>query len=147
MFAAFSPNGSKVAFVREHNLYVQDLRSMEVTSLTADGSPQIINGTFDWVNEEELGLRDGFRWSPDGQFIAYWQTDTSGVRDFLLINNTDGLYSQVQTIPYPKAGELNSAVRVGVVSVEGVQPSGWRCRGTRANITWLNWIGPEIQPT
>jgi dipeptidyl-peptidase-4 len=118
-FAKFSPDGSRVAFVRDHNLYVQDLRDLRITALTADGSPTLINGAFDWVYEEELGLSDGFRWSPDGRFIAYWQLDSSGVRDFFLINDTDGLYSLPTAIPYPKAGEQNSAARVGVVPAGG----------------------------
>ena len=119
MFTTFSPDASRVAFVRENNLYVQDLRDMTVTALTSDGSVHVINGTFDWVNEEELNLHRGFRWSPDGLSIAYWQVNTKGVRDFHLVNNTDNLYSQVQVIPYPKVGEQNSAVRVGVVSALG----------------------------
>lgn len=119
MFATFSPDGNKVAYVHENNLFVQDVRDLRVTQLTKDGNSRISNGTFDWVYEEELGLRNGFRWSPDGKSIAYWQIDSTGVRDFLLINNTDGLYSEIQTIPYPKAGEKNSAGRIGVVSSAG----------------------------
>lgn len=119
MFAKFSPDGLRVAYVRDNNLYVEDLRGGGITQLTKDGSANRINGTFDWVNEEELDLRDGFRWSPDGKHIAYWQVDTTGVREFPLINNTRGLYPEVTTFPYPKAGERNSAVRVGVVSSEG----------------------------
>ena len=119
MFAKFSPDGTRVAYVRENNLYVEDLASSRITPLTSDGSRTIINGTFDWVYEEELGLRDGFRWSPDGQRIAYWQLDASGVRDFLLINNTDSLYSYVKPVQYPKTGTTNSAGRVGVVSAAG----------------------------
>jgi dipeptidyl-peptidase-4 len=119
MFATFSPDGTRVAFVHENNLFVQNVRDLKVTPLTTDGSAQLINGTFDWVNEEELGLQNGFRWSPDGEKIAYWQVDTSGVRDFFLINNVDGLYASIQPIPYPKAGEVNSAVRVGVVRSHG----------------------------
>jgi dipeptidyl-peptidase 4 len=118
-FAKFSPDATRVAYVREHNLYVEDLRDGRTTPLTTDGAPTLINGTFDWVYEEELDLRDGFRWSPDGRFIAYWQLDTAGVRDFYLINNTEGLYSRSIAIPYPKAGEQNSAARVGVVSAKG----------------------------
>ena len=72
--------------------------------LTMDGSPTIVNGTSDWVSEEELGIRDGFRWSPDGKSIAFWQFDSSGVEPFTLINDTDGLYPTVTRIPYPKAG-------------------------------------------
>jgi dipeptidyl-peptidase-4 len=119
MFAKFSPDGGRVAYVRENNLYVENLGDNSITQLTRDGSRTIINGTFDWVYEEELNLRDGFRWSPDGRRIAYWQLDASGVRDFLLINNTDSLYSFTIPVQYPKAGTTNSAGRVGVVSADG----------------------------
>jgi len=93
MFAKFSPQADRVAYVRENNLYVERLKDGKITRLTSDGSRTTINGTFDWVYEEEFDDRDGFRWSPDGKRIAYWQLDASGVRDFLLINNTDSLYS------------------------------------------------------
>ena len=87
-----------------------------VTQLTSDGSQYTINGTFDWVYEEELFCRDGWRWSPDGKRIAYWQLDSSGVKEFRMINNTDELYPKIFSFPYPKAGETNSAARVGVIS-------------------------------
>jgi dipeptidyl-peptidase-4 len=124
MFATFSPDGRRVAYVREHNLYVEDVASPHITQLTTDGSSTLINGTFDWVYEEELSLRNGFRWSPDGQRIAYWQIDASGVRDFDLIDDTDSLYSFVKPVQYPKAGQVNSASRVGVVSASG-GPTQW----------------------
>jgi dipeptidyl-peptidase-4 len=119
MFAKFSPDGRRVGYVREFNLYVEDLATGRIAQLTRDGSRTTINGTFDWVYEEELDLRDGWRWSPDGRWIAYWQLDASGVRDFALIDNTDSLYSFVNPVQYPKAGETNSAGRVGVVSALG----------------------------
>ena len=119
MFAKFAPTGRRVAYVREHDLFVEEFPEGRITQLTSDGSDTLINGTFDWVYEEELGLRDGYRWSPDGRWIAYWQLDSDGVRTFTLINNTDSLYPQLITIPYPKAGERNSAGRVGVVSADG----------------------------
>jgi dipeptidyl-peptidase-4 len=119
MFAKFSPEGGRVAYVRENNLYVEDLTSGTITQLTHDGSRTIINGTFDWVYEEEFGDRDGFRWSPDGKRLAYWQLDASGVRDFDLINNTDSLYSFITPIQYPKAGTTNSAVKIGMVDAAG----------------------------
>lgn len=123
-FAKFSPDGKRVGYVRDHNLYVESLADGHVTPLTRDGSKTIINGTFDWVYEEELSLRDGFRWSPDGQRIAYWQLNATGVRNFLLINNTDSLYSFTVPVQYPKAGSTNSAARIGVVSASG-GPTTW----------------------
>lgn len=119
LFAKFSPDGRRVGYVRDRNLYVEEPATGRILALTTDGSATVINGTFDWVYEEELGLRDGWRWSPDGSTIAYWQLNTEGVRDFALINTTDSLYSQVTRIQYPKAGERNSAARIGVVSAAG----------------------------
>ena len=89
MFAKFSPDGTKVGYVSQLNIYVEDLNTRKITQLTADGGSNIINGTFDWVYEEELDCRDGFRWSPDGEHIAFWQSDTKGVGTFYLINNVD----------------------------------------------------------
>lgn len=119
MFAKFSPDGSKVAFVSKHNLYVQTLADNKVTQLTKDGTDKIINGTFDWAYEEEFGCRDGFRWSPDGNNIAYWQIDASNVKYFLMINNTDSIYSFTVPVEYPKVGETPSACKIGIVSVKG----------------------------
>jgi dipeptidyl-peptidase-4 len=128
MFAKFSPDGNRIAYVREHDLYVEDVTDgatgAKITRLTTDGSPTTINGTFDWVYEEEFSLRDGFRWSPDSRRIAYWQLDASGVRDFYLVNDTDSLYSYVVPVQYPKAGTTNSAARIGVVSAAG-GPTRW----------------------
>ena len=136
MFAKFSPDGSKVGYVRENNIYVEDLSSSvagAIRQLTSDGSATIVNGTSDWVYEEELSLRDAFRWSPDGKQIAYWQFDTQGVGIFPLLYNLGapreivtgfpypgiGRYPSRLDIPYPIAGTTNSAARVGVVSATG----------------------------
>ncbi|MGH7581571.1 MAG: S9 family peptidase, partial [Gemmatimonadales bacterium] len=121
MFAKFAPDGGRVGYVRENNLYVEDLATGAITALTTDGSRTLINGTFDWVYEEELMnyYADGWRWSPDGSSIAFWQLNADSVRNFNLINNTDSLYSQVIPVQYPKVGETNSAARVGVVSAAG----------------------------
>jgi dipeptidyl-peptidase-4 len=119
MFAKFAPDGQRVAYVRENDLYVEDAATGRITRLTSDGSRTTINGTFDWVYEEELNLRDGFRWSPDSKRIAYWQLDVTGVRDFLLVDNTDSIYSFAKPVQFPKAGTTNSASRVGVVDASG----------------------------
>ncbi len=102
MFAKFSPDGTRVAYVRGNNIYVERLADGRTVALTNDGSETTINGTSDWVYEEELGVRDGFRWSPDGTRIAYWQFDTTGVGIFSLINNTDALYPTITKIPVPQ---------------------------------------------
>jgi dipeptidyl-peptidase-4 len=119
MFAKFSPDATRVAYVRANNIYVERLSDHRVIQLTNDGSTTTINGTSDWVYEEELGVRDAFRWSPDGRAIAYWQFDSKGVGLFTLVNNADSLYPVLTTIPYPKAGTTNSAVRIGVVEADG----------------------------
>jgi dipeptidyl-peptidase-4 len=119
MHGQLSPDGSRVCFVRDNNLFVHNLQDQSITQLTKDGSDTCLNGVFDWAYEEEFELNRGFRWSPDSQSIAYWQLDTSGVREFHLVDNTVGPYSKVTTIRYPKVGEKNSAARVGVVSVDG----------------------------
>lgn len=119
MFAKFSPDGRHVAYLRDRNIYVQDVKTLRIKQLTRDGSDTIVNGTGDWVYEEEFDLRDGFQWSPDSKFIAYWQFDTAGVPAFRLINNTGSLYPNITTIPYPKVGQENSACRVGVVKASG----------------------------
>ncbi|GJG85957.1 peptidase S9 [Gemmatimonadetes bacterium T265] len=124
MFAKFSPDGRRVAYVRDHDLYVEGVADGAITRLTRDGSRTVINGTFDWVYEEEFNLRDGFRWSPDGTRLAYWQLDASGVRDYLLVDDTDSLYAVATPVQYPKAGTTNSAARVGVVDAAG-GPTRW----------------------
>ena len=129
MFAKFSPDATRVAYVSRNNIYVENLADSKINRITPDGNDEIVNGTFDWVYEEEFNCRDGFRWSPDGQYIAYWQSDTKGTGWFDIINNVDSLYPTVQRFPYPKAGTTNSAVKVGYVSANG---------GTT---TWLNLPG------
>jgi dipeptidyl-peptidase-4 len=119
MFAKFSPDATKVAYVSKQNIYVENIASAEITQITFDGGDNIINGTFDWVYEEELDCRDGFRWSSDGKHIAYWQSDTEGVGTFYMIDNVDSLYSRPIPLPYPKVGTSLSAVKVGVVSSAG----------------------------
>lgn len=116
MFAKFAPNSNEVAYVCESNIYVQRLTSKEIRKVTHDGNKHIINGTFDWAYEEEFGCQDGFQWSPDGQYIAFWQIDASTIPDFLMINNTDSIYSKTIEVEYPKAGIDPSKCRVGVAS-------------------------------
>ncbi|XQW85502.1 DPP IV N-terminal domain-containing protein [Thalassotalea piscium] len=117
MFAKFSSDASKVAYVFENNIYVETLANNKIKQLTHDAGQGIINGLFDWVYEEEFTIKDGFRWSPDDSKIAYWQLDTNGSKDFIMINNTDELYPTITKFPYPKVGETNALAKIGIVDL------------------------------
>ena len=112
-----SPDGERVAFARDNNLFVADVESGEATALTDDGSDNMLNGVFDWVYEEEFGRADAYRWSPDGKFIAYWKTDQTRVKVYTLLDEIPH-YSVPTALKYPKVGEQNAIVRIGVVDVE-----------------------------
>lgn len=134
MFAKFSPDGKKAAYVSERNVYVEDLAIGGIKKLTStDGQPRLINGTFDWAYEEEFDCRDGFRWSPDSKHIGYWQIDANTIRNFLMINTTDSIYAFNVPVEYPKVGEAPSACRVGVVNIDN------------AKTTWMNVPGDNRQ--
>lgn len=143
MFAKFSPDGKSVGFVRSYNIYVQDLATGAVHAVTTNGTATLINGTSDWVNEEELAIRDAWRWSPDSKSIAYWQFDTTGVGMFTLINDTAEEYPKITVYPYPQPGTTNSAVRVGVVSAQGGETTWMKLPGDArqhyvASVEWLD---------
>ena len=142
MFAKFSPDGTRVGYVREGDIYVEDIAGGRIVRLTDTASPTVVNGTTDWVYEEEFSLRDAFSFSPDGTRVAYWSFDMSGVRDFLLINNTDSLYSFTTAVQYPKVGTTNSAVRVGTVSSNGGATTWIKLPGDLRDdyVPRMNWV-------
>ncbi len=152
MFAKFSPDGRRVGFVRNRDLFVVDVDDMSERRLTSDGSEgAIINGTTDWVYEEEFGLRDGWVWSPDGLRIAYVQLDETGTSEFVMADLL-GQYPELIRFRYPKAGEVNSEIRVGVVNVDGgsrafFETYTWNSGGDSLEyIPSLGWT-PEIDGT
>lgn len=132
-FAKLSPDGTKVAYVSEFNLYSEDLANGQIIALTQDGNRKLINGTFDWAYEEEFACRDGFQWSPDSKRISFWQLDANQIRDFYMINTTDSVYSQIIPVEYPKVGEAPSPARIGVIELDSKK------------LSWLNIPGDPQQ--
>src|SRR5262249_50917236 len=145
MHAKLSPVGLRVAYVRNNNIYVESLTDGRITPLTHSKSVDEINGTFDWVYEEEFDLRDGFRWSPGGKSIAYWQLNTEGMREFPLVDTTDSLYPRITLVKYPKVGERNAACRVGIVPVDGGETLWLPSPGDPREhyIAYLEWTDPD----
>jgi dipeptidyl-peptidase-4 len=129
MFAKISPDGKSAAYVSEHNIFAENLLTHSIKKLTSNGTRKFINGTFDWVYEEEFGCRDGFRWSPDSKKIALWQVDATKIRDYYMLNTTDSQYSRIIPVEYPKVGQPPSPVRVGVITV------------SNAELQWMNVPG------
>ena len=133
MYAKLSPDGKKAAYVSGHNIYSEDIASHKITQLTVDGTRKLINGTFDWVYEEEFSCRDGFRWSPDSKKIAFWQVDARKIRDYYMLNTTDSPYSRIIPVEYPKVGEPPSPVKIGIISLDAKK------------IKWMNVPGDPQQ--
>ena len=145
MFAKFSPDANFVAYVSKEksesgirtsstsvNIYLENLQDRSIKKLTSSkGTKKLINGTFDWVYEEEFGCRDGFIFNEDGSRIAFWQIDANQVRDFYMINNTDSIYSYTIPVEYPKVGEDLSPARIGVINL------------SNEKTTWMNIPGEQ----
>ena len=145
MFAKFSPNERYVAYVSKEksesgirnsstsvNIYLESLDDRSIKKLTSsNGTKKLINGTFDWVYEEEFGCRDGFIFNEDGTRIAFWQIDANQVRDFYMINNTDSIYSYTIPVEYPKVGEDLTPARIGVINLSNEE------------ITWMKIPGEQ----
>jgi len=145
-FAKFSPDNKKVAYVSERNIYVEDLATGAIKKLTSDnGTKKLINGTFDWVYEEEFFCRDGFRWSPDSKTIAYWQIDANKIRDYYMLNTTDSVYSKVIPVEYPKVGEPPSPARIGVVNIATAQTKWMKIPGEpdQNYLIRMEWSAPN----
>ncbi|MFA8449372.1 MAG: S9 family peptidase [Bacteroidales bacterium] len=116
--ATFSPDGNKVAYTRDNNIFVTDLNTFKETQITKDGKiNSIINGGTDWVYEEEFAITQGFEWSPNGDKIAYMRFDETDVPQFTL-QYFGNLYPQNYNYKYPKAGEKNSIVEIYVYDLK-----------------------------
>ncbi len=143
LYATFSPNAQKVAFVRDNNMFVKDLNTGTEKAITTDGQTNsIINGTTDWVYEEEFAFVKAFQWSPDGKKIAYMRFDESEVREFTMTMHRDDAYPEYVTFKYPKVGEQNAIVTVHIYDITS---------GTTTNVAlgdeWPEYYIPRISWT
>jgi len=170
----FSPDSKRLAFVRAGNLFAVDFEKPEEKQLTHDGGGDILNGKADWVYEEEIFSRDGkaFWWSPDSKQLAFMRFDDSPVKRFNIVN-LNPVRGQLEAYPYPKVGDPNPAVKIGVVSASGGKPAfldfgenkpedlviarvGWLrdsktvfAYGQNRLQTWLDfttWAAPDAKP-
>ncbi len=114
--AHISPDGSKVGYGRNGNMFVHDLGSTNEKQLTDDATKHIFNGHFDWVYEEEFDQTRAWRWSPDSKYIAYWQLNNKN-EPITQLTNFEGVHPHYEKIPYPQPGDSNATVRIGVVNV------------------------------
>ena len=139
--AELSPDGSKVGYVQGNNLYVYRLASGQTVQVTDDGRENhIINGLADWVYEEEFSFSKAWFWSPDGSKIAFYRFDESQVREYTIQQWKGGSYPETIEYKYPKAGEVNSKVRIGVYDLEDGQTT-WMNAGSQQDqyIPYIDW--------
>ena len=114
--AELSPNGAMLGFERGGDMYVTNLSTHTEKRLTRDSSEHVYNGHFDWVYEEEFGLAQAWKWSPDSRYIAYWQLDDSAEPE-IQISDYSGFHQEWEKIRIPQVGDSNATVRIGVVNV------------------------------
>ena len=138
-----SPDEEKVAYVLGNNIYFKDLNTGKTTRVTDDGSDVILNGLGDWVYEEEFGLSKAWAWSPDSRYIAFHRFDQSKMQTFSW-TEFGPLHGEVKTVPYPKAGDPISSVRIGVYDIKNAK-STWMKLGKRENvyIPRIRWTNKE----
>lgn len=137
----FSPDSKKLMYLRDFNIWVLDLEQTRESQITTQGFENFWIGRFDWVYEEEFGIRTGFFWSPDSRYIAYYQLDARHEHEFPIVDFIPA-YNTVKTLRYPKAGEKNAIVKIGVADSRSGKTV-WMNTGEETNvyfprIKWLN---------
>jgi len=118
--AELSPNGKMIGYERKGNLFMLNLLTMKETQLTFDQQDLVYNGRFGWVYEEEFGLPQAWKWSPDSKYIAFWQTDERNVPIYQITDYSDQ-HPEYSEIPYPKVGDKNPKVKIGVIDIESTK--------------------------
>jgi dipeptidyl-peptidase-4 len=141
--AEYSPDGTKVSYIYKNDIYVKDLKTGKARKLTLDGkSNKVINGTTDWVYEEEFGITKGYDWSPDSKKIAFLRFNEKQVKEFSMTYYKNELYPETYTFKYPKAGEANSVVTAHLIDVKSGKISGLNL-GEYEYIPRIQWSNTE----
>ena len=142
--AEYSPDGTKVSFIHGNDLFVKTIANGKVEKITQDGKRnKVINGTTDWVYEEEFSITKAYGWSPDSKYIAYLRFDEKAVPEYSM-DTYGGLYPESNTFKYPKAGEVNSVVTAHCVSLESKKVQ-QIALGSHEYIPRLNWSAASNQ--
>ncbi len=145
LYATFSPNADKVAFVKSNNLYFKDLKTGAEIQITNDGKKgSIINGASDWVYEEELVLVKAFKWSPDGSKLAFYKFDESEIKEWSL-KYYDNLYPSEERFKYPKAGEPNSKIEIYTYDLNTKKVEKANITGNFEYVIRINWTNDSKQ--
>ena len=135
MFAKFSNDNRFVAYVQKFNIYVENFQTGDIKQLTSDGTSSVINGTFDWVYEEEFGCRDGFRWNKTADYIAFWHMDASTTGTYYMLNTTDSIYSRPIPVNIQKSVSLLLPPGLASFMYPTEKSSGYPCREAKQQIT------------
>ncbi|MAL65079.1 MAG: hypothetical protein CMF94_03145 [Candidatus Marinimicrobia bacterium] len=142
--AKFSPNGKFVSYIRnDNNIYVFNIEKRKERKLTTTGNETLSNGHFGWLYEEELTGYDGYRWSPDSEYIAFWEEEEKNVPEFSMIEELTS-YPGLKKIRYPKVGETNPSLRIGIIRIKG---SGRKwIKGAYVEndyLPWMEWVNKD----
>ena len=137
----FSPNGMYVSYVRQdNNIYIFNIKTKRERQLTRTGSETLSNGHFGWLYEEELTGYDGYRWSPDSEYISFWEENEEMVPEFFMLNDLNH-YPTIKKIRYPKVGEKNPSLRLGIIRIKGSGRK-WIKGGEAVDgyLPWMEWV-------
>lgn len=141
--AELSPDGQKIGYEREGDLFVYNLEKKKETRLTDSAKEYFYNGRFGWVYEEEFGLPQAWTWSPDSKYIAYWQTDERNVHLFKMTDYS-GHHPSYKKIPYPEVGDKNPSVKIGVIDINNKEHQ-WMDIPDGGYIPRIYWTSVEGQ--
>lgn len=140
----FSPDGKFVSYVRnDNNIYIFNLKTKKERQLTRSGNETLLNGHFGWLYEEELSGPDGYRWSPNSDYISFWEEDQERVPEFIMLDQSSK-YPSVKKIRYPKVGQQNPSLRIGLLRVKGAGKKWIKKANVEDDyLPWMEWVNKD----